>query len=83
MSLTARQLATLKEIEDGPVKADILSAKALAKFAALGWCRRTSEAPKIYEITDAGRLVLHPSRRPADPTPPAPAAPAQRGLFDE
>ena len=79
MKLTGRQFATLKELEDGPVKADVLSAKALAKFAALGWCRRTSEAPKIYQITDAGRLVLHP----AEPTPPAPPEPAQLGLFDE
>lgn len=83
MKLTDRQALTLRELAMRPVRADVLNAQALLKFASLSWCDQISDKPKIYQINAAGRRVLRSLDEPADPTPPAPAAPAQRGLFDE
>lgn len=83
MSLTDRQLATLKELHGrDEVRADILNAKALLKFHSLGWCEQTSKEPKTYRLTDAGRSALAAALAPTpEPTPEAPVEDRQISLF--
>lgn len=84
--LSDREIATLRELGAGEVRADLLSARTLTSFAIRSWCERVSQETKTYRITDRGRLALEALARALNPEPPpqleieAPTPAPQLGL---
>lgn len=76
-ALSYRKASTLESLaRHGEVRADILTAQALALFAGRGWCEHLAgtDAPKVYILTPLGREAAQAMREAlaAEKEPKAP-----------